>query len=146
MSQELEFQKKQPQEAGDKFVSGVSQFIAVASFTFSDVEDSLAEAKDLVSHRWGFRRWAGLGGVRGKSRGGGVLGIELVIPTPHMGFPEVTSSWGVFYSFNDPCTARNFQEPHKVNADQGGFLWQPLVAFAPELLSVPRQSYPAEGY
>uniref|UniRef100_A0A8C5FP99 Disheveled-associated activator of morphogenesis 1 n=1 Tax=Gadus morhua TaxID=8049 RepID=A0A8C5FP99_GADMO len=44
---ELEFQKKRPQEAGDKFVSVVSQFIAVASFSFSDVEDSLAEAKEL---------------------------------------------------------------------------------------------------
>ncbi|KAJ3606529.1 hypothetical protein NHX12_026050 [Muraenolepis orangiensis] len=46
---ELEFQKKRPQEAGDKFVSVVSQFIAVASFSFSDVEDSLAEAKELFT-------------------------------------------------------------------------------------------------
>uniref|UniRef100_A0A3Q2SNS6 Dishevelled associated activator of morphogenesis 1b n=1 Tax=Fundulus heteroclitus TaxID=8078 RepID=A0A3Q2SNS6_FUNHE len=44
---ELDFQKKRPQELGDKFVSVVSQFIAVASFSFSDVEDSLAEAKEL---------------------------------------------------------------------------------------------------
>lgn len=44
---ELEYQKKRPQELGDKFVLVVSQFIAVASFSFSDVEDSLAEAKDL---------------------------------------------------------------------------------------------------
>ncbi|KAM9840152.1 disheveled-associated activator of morphogenesis 1b isoform 2-T3 [Aulostomus maculatus] len=44
---ELEYQKKRPQEAGDKFVSVVSQFITVASFSFSDVEDSLTEAKDL---------------------------------------------------------------------------------------------------
>ncbi len=49
--QELEYQKKRPQEVGDKFVSVVSQFITVASFSFSDVEDSLAEAKELVSHR-----------------------------------------------------------------------------------------------
>lgn len=48
--QELEYQKKRPQELGDKFVSVVSQFITVASFSFSDVEDSLTEAKDLVSH------------------------------------------------------------------------------------------------
>lgn len=47
--QELEFQRKRPQESGDKFVSVVSQFITVASFSFSDVEDSLSEAKELVS-------------------------------------------------------------------------------------------------
>ncbi|KAI1897874.1 hypothetical protein AGOR_G00087750 [Albula goreensis] len=44
---ELEFQQKRPHEAGDKFVSVVSQFITVASFSFSDVEDSLQEAKEL---------------------------------------------------------------------------------------------------
>uniref|UniRef100_A0AAQ6ANY1 Dishevelled associated activator of morphogenesis 1b n=1 Tax=Amphiprion ocellaris TaxID=80972 RepID=A0AAQ6ANY1_AMPOC len=44
---ELEYQKKRPQELGDKFVSVVSQFITVASFSFSDVEDSLIEAKEL---------------------------------------------------------------------------------------------------
>uniref|UniRef100_A0A8C2Q9D0 Dishevelled associated activator of morphogenesis 1b n=1 Tax=Cyprinus carpio TaxID=7962 RepID=A0A8C2Q9D0_CYPCA len=44
---ELEFQKKSPQQYGDKFVSVVSQFITVASFSFSDVEDSLSEAKEL---------------------------------------------------------------------------------------------------
>lgn len=48
--QELEYQKKGPQEPGDKFVSVVSQFITVASFSFTDVEDSLIEAKELVSH------------------------------------------------------------------------------------------------
>uniref|UniRef100_A0A8C7PG41 Disheveled-associated activator of morphogenesis 1 n=1 Tax=Oncorhynchus mykiss TaxID=8022 RepID=A0A8C7PG41_ONCMY len=47
---ELEFQKKRPQEVGDKFVSVVSQFITVASFSFSDVEDSLTEAKEAVKH------------------------------------------------------------------------------------------------
>uniref|UniRef100_A0A7N6BHU7 Dishevelled associated activator of morphogenesis 1b n=1 Tax=Anabas testudineus TaxID=64144 RepID=A0A7N6BHU7_ANATE len=46
---ELEYQKQRPQEHGDKFVSVVSQFITVASFSFSDVEDSLTEAKELVS-------------------------------------------------------------------------------------------------
>uniref|UniRef100_A0A671ULT2 Dishevelled associated activator of morphogenesis 1b n=1 Tax=Sparus aurata TaxID=8175 RepID=A0A671ULT2_SPAAU len=45
--QELEYQKKRPQELGDKYVSVVSQFITVASFSFSDVEDSLTEAKEL---------------------------------------------------------------------------------------------------
>lgn len=49
--QELDYQKKRPQELGDKFVSVVSQFITVASFSFSDVEDSLSEAKELVSGR-----------------------------------------------------------------------------------------------
>uniref|UniRef100_A0A3B3CQY5 Dishevelled associated activator of morphogenesis 1b n=1 Tax=Oryzias melastigma TaxID=30732 RepID=A0A3B3CQY5_ORYME len=44
---ELEYQKKLPQQLGDKFVSVVSQFITVASFSFSDVEDSLNEAKEL---------------------------------------------------------------------------------------------------
>lgn len=48
MFQELEYQKSQPPQPGDKFVSVVSQFITVASFSFSDVEDLLAEAKDLV--------------------------------------------------------------------------------------------------
>uniref|UniRef100_A0A8B9JLK0 Disheveled-associated activator of morphogenesis 1 n=1 Tax=Astyanax mexicanus TaxID=7994 RepID=A0A8B9JLK0_ASTMX len=45
--QELDFQKKRPQEVGDKFVSVVSQFVTLASFSFSDVEDSLNEAKEL---------------------------------------------------------------------------------------------------
>lgn len=45
---ELDFQKSQVQQAGDKFVSVVSQFITLASFSFSDVEDLLTEAKDLV--------------------------------------------------------------------------------------------------
>uniref|UniRef100_A0A3Q1FJZ1 Dishevelled associated activator of morphogenesis 1b n=1 Tax=Acanthochromis polyacanthus TaxID=80966 RepID=A0A3Q1FJZ1_9TELE len=44
---ELDYQKTRPQELGDKFVSVVSQFITVASFSFSDVEDSLIEAKEL---------------------------------------------------------------------------------------------------
>ncbi|KAJ8269968.1 hypothetical protein GJAV_G00108790 [Gymnothorax javanicus] len=44
---ELEFQQKRPLELGDKFVSVVSQFVTVASFSFSDVEDSLQEAKEL---------------------------------------------------------------------------------------------------
>ncbi|KAG7242962.1 hypothetical protein INR49_017653 [Caranx melampygus] len=46
-AKELEYQKKRPQELGDKFVSVVSQFITLASFSFSDVEDSLTEAKEL---------------------------------------------------------------------------------------------------
>uniref|UniRef100_A0AAR2KT09 Dishevelled associated activator of morphogenesis 1b n=1 Tax=Pygocentrus nattereri TaxID=42514 RepID=A0AAR2KT09_PYGNA len=44
---ELEYQKGRPADSGDKFVSVVSQFITVASFGFSDVEDSLQESKEL---------------------------------------------------------------------------------------------------
>ncbi|MEQ2308153.1 Disheveled-associated activator of morphogenesis 1, partial [Ameca splendens] len=47
---ELQYQQTQSsQRPVDKFVSVVSQFITVASFTFSDVEDSLREAKDLFA-------------------------------------------------------------------------------------------------
>ncbi|XP_072842928.2 disheveled-associated activator of morphogenesis 1 isoform X2 [Pogona vitticeps] len=46
---ELEYQKSQPAHPGDKFVSVVSQFITLASFSFSDVEDLLAEAKELFT-------------------------------------------------------------------------------------------------
>uniref|UniRef100_A0A3P8XG39 Dishevelled associated activator of morphogenesis 1b n=1 Tax=Esox lucius TaxID=8010 RepID=A0A3P8XG39_ESOLU len=45
--QELAFQRGLPQVSGDKFVSVVSQFITVASFSFSDVDDSLTESKEL---------------------------------------------------------------------------------------------------
>ncbi|XP_063803453.1 disheveled-associated activator of morphogenesis 1 isoform X2 [Pseudophryne corroboree] len=44
---ELEYQKTQPSLPGDKFVSVVSQFITVAGFSFSDVEDLLTESKEL---------------------------------------------------------------------------------------------------
>ncbi|KAM9294637.1 disheveled-associated activator of morphogenesis 1 [Gastrophryne carolinensis] len=44
---ELEYQRNQPSVPGDKFVSVVSQFITVAGFSFSDVEDLLAESKEL---------------------------------------------------------------------------------------------------
>ncbi|XP_063296134.1 disheveled-associated activator of morphogenesis 1 isoform X2 [Pelobates fuscus] len=44
---ELDFQKNQSSQPGDKFVSVVSQFITVAGFSFSDVEDLLTESKDL---------------------------------------------------------------------------------------------------
>lgn len=49
--QELQYQQEQSsQRPVNKFVSVVSQFITVASLNFSDVEDSLQEAKDLVSY------------------------------------------------------------------------------------------------
>ncbi|POI34881.1 hypothetical protein CIB84_001368 [Bambusicola thoracicus] len=50
---ELDFQKSQVQQTGDKFVSVVSQFITLASFSFSDVEDLLAEAKELPDEFFG---------------------------------------------------------------------------------------------
>ncbi|XP_008166461.2 disheveled-associated activator of morphogenesis 1 isoform X1 [Chrysemys picta bellii] len=46
---ELEYQKSQLSRPGDKFVSVVSQFITLASFGFSDVEDLLMEAKELFT-------------------------------------------------------------------------------------------------
>ncbi|EMP30664.1 Disheveled-associated activator of morphogenesis 1 [Chelonia mydas] len=46
---ELEYQKSQLSQPGDKFVSVVSQFITLASFGFSDVEDLLMEAKELFT-------------------------------------------------------------------------------------------------
>ncbi|XP_055361405.1 disheveled-associated activator of morphogenesis 1-like isoform X2 [Betta splendens] len=45
---ELNYQQTQsPQSPGDRFVPVVSQFITMASFNFSEVEESLTEAKDL---------------------------------------------------------------------------------------------------
>lgn len=64
--QELEHQKKRPQELGDKFVSVVSQFITVASFSFSDVEDSLTEAKELVSRGGSVCRAGSVAVARGR--------------------------------------------------------------------------------
>ncbi|MBN3279183.1 DAAM2 protein, partial [Polyodon spathula] len=46
---ELEYQKSSIPERGDKFVPVVSNFITVASFSFSELEDQLAEAKDKFS-------------------------------------------------------------------------------------------------
>lgn len=47
--QELQYQQAQSSQLpNDKFVPVVSQFITVASFSFSEVEDSLEEAKNLV--------------------------------------------------------------------------------------------------
>ncbi|KAF3844395.1 hypothetical protein F7725_007558 [Dissostichus mawsoni] len=45
---ELQYQQgRSPQGPQDRFVPMVSQFITVASFSFSDVEDSLSEAKQV---------------------------------------------------------------------------------------------------
>ncbi|KAK6488676.1 disheveled-associated activator of morphogenesis 2-like isoform X1 [Huso huso] len=46
---ELEYQKSSEPERGDKFVPVVRNFITVASFSFSELEDQLGEAKDKFS-------------------------------------------------------------------------------------------------
>ncbi|XP_075060527.1 disheveled-associated activator of morphogenesis 2 isoform X2 [Mixophyes fleayi] len=43
---ELEYQKRQYREPGDRFVPVMSDFITVASFSFSELEDLLSEAQD----------------------------------------------------------------------------------------------------
>ncbi|XP_053568648.1 disheveled-associated activator of morphogenesis 2 isoform X2 [Bombina bombina] len=43
---ELEYQKRQYRESGDRFVPVMSDFITVASFSFSELEDLLSEARD----------------------------------------------------------------------------------------------------
>lgn len=48
--QEIQYQQAQSSQGpADKFVPVVSQFITMASFSFSEVEESLTEAKELVS-------------------------------------------------------------------------------------------------
>ncbi|XP_048452619.1 disheveled-associated activator of morphogenesis 2-like [Rhincodon typus] len=46
---ELEYQKRRARDIEDKFVPVMSDFITVASFSFSEMEDLLAEAKDKYS-------------------------------------------------------------------------------------------------
>lgn len=46
--QELEYQKRQAREPNDKFVPVMSDFITVSSFSFSELEDQLSEARDKV--------------------------------------------------------------------------------------------------
>ncbi|KAM4692829.1 disheveled-associated activator of morphogenesis 2 [Discoglossus pictus] len=46
---ELEYQKRQYREAGDRFVPVMGDFITVASFSFSELEDLLSEARDKYS-------------------------------------------------------------------------------------------------
>ncbi|XP_068088817.1 disheveled-associated activator of morphogenesis 2 isoform X2 [Hyperolius riggenbachi] len=43
---ELEYQKRQYREHGDRFVPVMGDFITVASFSFSELEDLLSEARD----------------------------------------------------------------------------------------------------
>lgn len=46
---ELEYQRRQMREPNDKFVPVMSDFITVSSFSFSELEDQLSEAKDKFS-------------------------------------------------------------------------------------------------
>ncbi|XP_006926648.1 disheveled-associated activator of morphogenesis 2 isoform X2 [Pteropus alecto] len=46
---ELEYQKHQMREPNDKFVPVMSDFITVSSFSFSELEDQLSEARDKFS-------------------------------------------------------------------------------------------------
>ncbi|XP_037002093.2 disheveled-associated activator of morphogenesis 2 isoform X2 [Artibeus jamaicensis] len=46
---ELEYQKRQQREPNDKFVPVMSDFITVSSFSFSELEDQLNEARDKFS-------------------------------------------------------------------------------------------------
>lgn len=46
--QELQYQQNQARDRGDKFVPVVGDFITVASFSFSELEELLNEAKDKV--------------------------------------------------------------------------------------------------
>lgn len=45
---ELHYQQSRTRERGDKFVAVISDFITVAGFSFSELEDQLSEAKDKV--------------------------------------------------------------------------------------------------
>lgn len=47
--QELHYQQSRMREHGDKFVAVICDFITVAGFSFSELEDQLSEAKDKVS-------------------------------------------------------------------------------------------------
>ncbi|XP_040329340.1 disheveled-associated activator of morphogenesis 2 isoform X1 [Herpailurus yagouaroundi] len=46
---ELDYQKRQAREPNDKFVPVMSDFITVSSFSFSELEDQLNEARDKFS-------------------------------------------------------------------------------------------------
>lgn len=46
--QELEYQKRQVRDLNDKFVPVMSDFITVSSFSFSELEDQLNEARAKV--------------------------------------------------------------------------------------------------
>lgn len=48
--QELHYQQSRTRERGDKFVAVIGDFITVAGFSFSELEDQLSEAKDKVAN------------------------------------------------------------------------------------------------
>uniref|UniRef100_A0A8C8REG6 Dishevelled associated activator of morphogenesis 2 n=1 Tax=Pelusios castaneus TaxID=367368 RepID=A0A8C8REG6_9SAUR len=50
---ELDYQKRRMREAGDRFVPVMSDFITVASFSFSELEDLLNEARDKALKHFG---------------------------------------------------------------------------------------------
>lgn len=50
--QELHYQQSRTRERGDKFVAVIGDFITVAGFSFSELEDQLGEAKDKVLSRF----------------------------------------------------------------------------------------------
>ncbi|KAK9533260.1 hypothetical protein VZT92_008389 [Zoarces viviparus] len=47
---ELHYQQNRTRERGDKFVAVIGDFITVAGFSFSELEDQLSEAKDKVEN------------------------------------------------------------------------------------------------
>uniref|UniRef100_A0A8B9CSG8 Dishevelled associated activator of morphosis 2 n=1 Tax=Anser brachyrhynchus TaxID=132585 RepID=A0A8B9CSG8_9AVES len=50
---ELDYQKRRIRESGDRFVPVMSDFITVASFSFSELEDLLNEARDKALKHFG---------------------------------------------------------------------------------------------
>uniref|UniRef100_A0A8C3MUW2 Uncharacterized protein n=1 Tax=Geospiza parvula TaxID=87175 RepID=A0A8C3MUW2_GEOPR len=50
---ELDYQKRRMRESGDRFVPVMSDFITVASFSFSELEDLLNEARDKALKHFG---------------------------------------------------------------------------------------------
>lgn len=54
--QELQYQQSRTRERGDKFVAVIGDFITVAGFSFSELEDQLSEAKDKVAQSSVFHR------------------------------------------------------------------------------------------
>uniref|UniRef100_A0A674IRV6 Dishevelled associated activator of morphosis 2 n=1 Tax=Terrapene triunguis TaxID=2587831 RepID=A0A674IRV6_9SAUR len=50
---ELDYQKRRMREAGDRFVPVMSDFITVASFSFSELDDLLNEARDKALKHFG---------------------------------------------------------------------------------------------
>uniref|UniRef100_A0A5F8GV30 Dishevelled associated activator of morphosis 2 n=1 Tax=Monodelphis domestica TaxID=13616 RepID=A0A5F8GV30_MONDO len=73
---ELEYQKHQKRESGDKFIPIMSDFITVASFSFSELEDQLNEARDKFA-----RALKHFGEPEGKMQPDEFFGIFDTFPT-----------------------------------------------------------------